>query len=137
MAAYGASRRLVGARLVGAALVALVLGGVGIYGVLSYVVSQRTGEIGVRMAMGAEAGDVSGMVVRQGAKVVLVGVIAGLLGAFLLTRLMSALLYGVEALDVVTFAVVTIGLALVALVASYLPARRAASVDPVTALRAS
>ena len=122
--------------LVGSALVALVLGTVGIYGVLSYVVSQRTGEIGVRMAMGAQATDVSGMVVRQGSRVVMAGVLAGLVGALVLTRLMAAMLYGVEALDLTTFAVVTVGLVSVALVASYLPARRAASVDPVTALRA-
>ena len=88
------------------------------------------------MAMGAQATDVSGMVVRQGSRVVMVGVLAGLVGALVLTRLMAAMLYGVEALDLTTFAVVTVGLVLVALVASYLPARRAASVDPVTALRA-
>ncbi len=121
--------------LVGAGLVSLALGTVGIYGVLSYTVSRRTAEIGVRIAMGARAAEVSGMVVRQGTRVVLAGVAIGLVGAAFLTRVLDAVLYGVRPLDPATFGVVTLALIGVALLASYLPARRAALVDPVTALR--
>ncbi len=118
-----------------AAAVALFLGSVGIYGVISYVVSQRTREIGVRMAMGAVSADVSRMVLRHALALTLVGVGAGLTGALGLTRLMSALLYGVSPLDPMTFGSVAAALTAVALVASYVPARRAARVDPVIALR--
>lgn len=118
-----------------AAAVALFLGSVGIYGVISYVVSQRTREIGVRMAMGAETGDVSRMVLKQALALAAAGVLTGLLGAVGLTRLMSSLLYGVSPMDPVTFGSVSLALSIVALVASYLPARRAARVDPVVALR--
>jgi predicted permease len=117
-----------------AALVALLLGAVGIYGVIAYVVSQRTREIGVRMALGADASAVRRMVVSQGMAVTAVGVTLGLLGAFGLTRLMSSLLYGVSATDPLTFGSVAAGLVVVATVASYLPARRASRVDPVEAL---
>jgi predicted permease len=118
-----------------AAGVALFLGSVGIYGVISYVVSQRTREIGVRMALGAEQADVRWMVLKQGGTLAAVGVVIGLVAAAGLTRLMSSLLFGVDPIDVPTFALVAAALSVVALVASYLPARRASSVDPVVALR--
>jgi putative ABC transport system permease protein len=116
--------------------VALILGLVGVYGVISYAVSQRSRELGMRMALGAEAGRVMFMVVRQGAVLAGVGVTVGLGLAFGLTRLMSAVLVGVSPADPATFAFVAGGLLLVAVLASYLPARRAARVDPVVALRA-
>jgi putative ABC transport system permease protein len=119
-----------------AAAVALFLGSVGIYGVISYVVAQRTREIGVRMAIGAERADVGRMVLGQALKLAAGGVAIGLLGAFGLTRLMSSLLFGVSPMDPLTLASVAIGLSTVAMIASYLPARRAAGVDPVVALRA-
>ena len=118
-----------------AAAIALFLGSVGIYGVISYVVSQRTREIGVRMAMGAERGEVSRMILRQALVLAGGGVVVGLAGSVGLTRLMSSLLFGVSPMDPVTFASVAVALAAIALVASYLPARRAASVDPIVALR--
>jgi predicted lysophospholipase L1 biosynthesis ABC-type transport system permease subunit len=118
-----------------AAGVALVLGAVGIYGVISYSVSQRTREIGVRMALGAARRDVNRLVLREGLPLIAAGLAFGLAAAFGLTRLMSALLFGVSPVDPVTFAAVSIALAAVALVASYLPARRASSMDPTEALR--
>jgi ABC-type antimicrobial peptide transport system permease subunit len=116
--------------------VALALGLVGIYGVVSYVVSQRTREIGVRIALGAERADVQRMVVRHGFVLGIVGVAVGLAAAGGLTRLMSALLYGVAATDPLTFASVSVLLTAVTLIASYLPARRASRTDPLVALRA-
>jgi putative ABC transport system permease protein len=118
-----------------AGAVALVLGLVGVYGVISYAVSQRGRELGMRMALGAEAGRVMRMVVRQGAAMALVGIAIGLGLALGVTRLMSAVLFGVSPADPGTFASVAGGLLLVALLASYLPARRAARVDPAEALR--
>jgi ABC-type antimicrobial peptide transport system permease subunit len=118
-----------------AGTVALALGLVGIYGVISYVVSQRTQEIGVRIALGASRAAVSAMVVKQGTVLAGLGVAIGLVAATGLTRLMASLLYGVEATDPLTFAA-TAGLLLaVAVTASYLPARRAARTDPLEALR--
>ncbi len=118
-----------------AAGVALFLGSVGIYGVISYVVSQRTREIGVRMAMGAEMVDVRRMVLSQALVLAAGGVAIGLLGAVGLTRLMSSLLFGVSPMDPLTFGTVALGLSAIALLASYVPARRASRVDPVVALR--
>ena len=111
------------------------LGTIGIYGVISYIVSQRTRELGVRLALGANAGDVRKMVLKQGMILCAFGVLFGLGAAIGLTRLMGALLYGVEPVDPATFGVVSISLTLVALVASYVPAARAAGIDPVQAIR--
>jgi predicted permease len=115
--------------------IALILGLVGVYGVISYGVSQRSRELGMRMALGAEAGQVLAMVVRQGLALAGVGVVLGLALAFGVTRLMSAILVGVGPADPLTFGSVAGGLLVVALLASYLPARRAARVDPLVALR--
>ena len=115
--------------------VALLLGMIGIYGVISYVVSQRTREIGVRMALGASAPEVRGMVVRQGMGLAGVGVLVGLVGAWLMSSVMTSLLFGTSATDPVTYASVALALTLVAGIASWLPAQRAAAVDPAKALR--
>jgi predicted permease len=121
--------------LVIAAAMALLLGAVGNYGVISYVVSQRTREIGVRMALGARQRDVARMVVRSGLFVALAGVALGLAGALAVTRLMQALLFEVSPTDPATFGAVSALLVGIALLASYLPARRAAAVDPIEAIR--
>ncbi len=116
-------------------ILALVLATVGIYSVLAYVVAQRTHEIGIRMALGAQRRDVLRLVVGQGMRAVLIGVALGIAAALALSRLLSQLLYGVGDKDPVTFAAVAILLTLVALFACYIPARRAMKVDPMVALR--
>ncbi len=115
--------------------IGLTLGIIGIYGVISYSVAQRTQEIGVRMALGARTSDVLRLVVGQGLKLTLLGVIAGVGGALAVTRLMSSLLFGVSATDPATFVAIAASLTFVALFACYLPARRATRISPVTALR--
>ena len=115
---------------------ALILGAVGLYGVLSYIVAERTREIGVRMALGATSGTVRRQVVSQGTKVVLVGVALGIAVAFAATRLLGALLFDVKAVDPIVFAAMSLGMLGVGMLASYMPARRASGVDPIEALRA-
>jgi ABC-type antimicrobial peptide transport system permease subunit len=115
---------------------ALALGIVGIYGVVAYVVAQRSREIGIRMALGAKSGQVRTMFLRQGLALSAVGLGVGLVAALVLTRLMSSLLFGIESTDVVTY-VAAIGVILAAAaLASYLPARRASAIDPVETLKA-
>jgi ABC-type antimicrobial peptide transport system permease subunit len=117
------------------AVIALVLAAVGVYGVISYAVSQRTQEIGVRVALGAQRGDVLRLIVGHGALLGGLGVAIGLAGALGTTRLLRNLLFGVSPFDPASFIGVALGLTAIALAASYVPARRAARVDPVEALR--
>jgi putative ABC transport system permease protein len=116
-------------------IVALILAAVGIYGVMSYSVNQRASEIGIRMALGAERSDVLRMVLRQGMTVVSIGLAAGLVVATIISSVLKSLLYGVGMLDIPTFAATAAVLVLVALVANYVPARRATKVDPVHLMR--
>ncbi|HEV8145684.1 MAG TPA: FtsX-like permease family protein, partial [Bryobacteraceae bacterium] len=114
---------------------AVLLAAVGIYGVMSYLVSTGTRDIGIRMALGAERGAILGMIFRQGLVLTVAGIVSGLAGAFALTRLMASLLFGVSTSDAVTFSSVAVLLGAVALAASYVPAQRATRVDPMVALR--
>jgi putative ABC transport system permease protein len=117
------------------AVVALILAVVGIYGVMAYSVTQRTHEIGIRMALGARQSDVLGMIIGQGMKLAVVGLAIGVGAAWLATRAMASLLFGVSATDPATFAVIAVILGVVALGACFVPARRATKVDPMVALR--
>jgi putative ABC transport system permease protein len=119
-----------------AGTMALLLGISGIYGVISFAVSQRRREIGIRLALGAQATDIRGLFVRRGLILGGIGLAMGLAGALGLTRLMESLLFGISPLDPVTFTAMPIVLAAAAVLASYLPARRAVAVDPVETLRA-
>jgi len=117
------------------AAVAMTLAAIGIYGVIAYTVTQRTKEFGIRMALGAQRRDMLQMILRQSLSVVAIGLAVGLLAALALTRLMASLLYGVSAHDFSIYALVLFVLSVAALIASYLPARRAMNVDPMVALR--
>jgi putative ABC transport system permease protein len=117
------------------AVLSLLLAMVGLYGVMSYLVGQRTREIGIRMAVGTERADVLRLIMRQGIRLTLAGAILGLLTAMALTRSMSSLLYGVNAMDPLTFGYTAVLIAPVAPAAYYIPARRATKIDPMLALR--
>lgn len=115
--------------------IALVLATLGLYSVLAYSVTLRTREIGIRMALGAQPGAVTALIVRQGAGMTLIGIAIGLCGAFALTRFMQSLIFRVSPIDAPTFVAVSLLLIAVSIVASYIPALRAARIDPIEALR--
>ena len=130
------ARQRFSSSLLGAfAAFALLLAAVGIYGVMSYLVTQSTHDIGVRVALGAQPGSIVGLVVRQGMELAAIGILVGLASAAALTRVMASLLFGVSATDALTFGAVAALLAVVAFVATAIPARRATRVDPMVALR--
>jgi ABC-type antimicrobial peptide transport system permease subunit len=118
------------------AALALLLAIVGIYGVISYTVAQRTRELGVRVALGAQRGDVLTLVLKHGLRLALAGIVMGVIGALAMTQALSSLLYGVRATDLFTYTVVPVLLGTVAMLATYVPALRATRVDPLTAIRA-
>ena len=130
-----AAMRLASSLVAAFGLLALLLASIGLYGAMAWMVSRRTREIGIRMALGARAVDVLTLVIRHALLLTVTGVAVGLGGAFICTRFIQSQLYGVRAVDAVTFTAVALLLALVALVACYLPARRATKVDPLVALR--
>jgi ABC-type antimicrobial peptide transport system permease subunit len=130
-----ADRKFLLALMLVFAALALALTVIGLYGVISYLVNQRTQEIGIRMALGAQVRHIMQLILKHGVVLVSLGVVIGLVAAILLTRLMSHMLYGITATDPATFSAIALLLTFVALVACYLPARRAAQVDPVVALR--
>jgi predicted permease len=131
-----ARRRLSMFLLATFAAFALILAAIGIYGVIAYWVDQRTREIGIRMALGADGGRILALIGREFLVIVGIGLLIGLVGALLLTRVMSGLLFGVSATDVTTFGVIPVVLAIVAVAATYVPARRATKVEPIVAVRA-
>jgi putative ABC transport system permease protein len=136
IAAESMSRRRFAMQLVGLfGILALLLAAVGIYGVIAYSVTQRTREIGIRVALGASKSAILRWVLKQGLMLTIVGVVVGLVGALALTRLLRGLLFGIGPTDIVTYGALAILLTLVALIACYVPARRATKVDPLVALR--
>ena len=130
-----ARQRFAAVMLTAFALFALILAAVGVYGVMSYLVSQGTHDIGIRVALGAQRGNIVSMIFRQGMELAAAGIVAGLIGAAALTRVMASLLYGISATDAVTFSAVALGLAAIAALATYVPALRATRIDPILALR--
>jgi putative ABC transport system permease protein len=128
-------KRIVTAMMVVFAGIAQLLAGVGLYALMAYTVSQRTHEIGVRLALGARSQDIMRLVTWQGLKLTLTGLALGMVGAFALTRVMEPLLYGITPTDPLTFILISLSLAGVALLACWIPARRATKVDPMSALR--
>jgi putative ABC transport system permease protein len=135
LAASVAARKFNLGLLVAFAATALLLAAAGLYAVIAYLVSQRTREIGIRLALGAAPRDILRLMIGEGMKLTLIGVAIGFLGALVVTRLMSSLLFSVAPTDLLTFTVSAIALTLVALLACFLPARRATKVDPLVALR--
>jgi putative ABC transport system permease protein len=115
--------------------IAAAIAAIGVYGVLAYAMTQRTREFGIRMALGAKRRDLFGMVLRQAVAIVAIGIVLGVAGAMAMTRYLSGMLFGLTTLDPLTYAIVAVTFAAVAMLASYLPARRATKVDPLAALR--
>jgi len=132
-----AQTRVIAGLLSAFAAIAVVMAAAGLYGVIAYTVTQRTSEIAVRLALGAPPGAVFWLVVRQGLVLALAGIVVGAIGAALVTRAMRTLLFGVDTLDPATYAAVSVALVIVATAACYLPARRAARISPIVALRAN